>query len=191
MKKKGSLNLSIEAIVIIVIAMTLLGLGIGFVKGIIGDTVDLSKDTLAKTKERISDDLRTSGKKVSISPEILLERGKQKVETIGIANTDTVSSQFGIKITPLKKQNPDGSEGKLDDMTKEVSFFYNNLVDKKLSPTEADVISVTISAKSSAAGNYLYKVDVLKETKDSGCISLTVSSDCIIYDTKSFFVKVS
>ena len=33
MLKKGSLNLSIQAIVIIVLAMTILGLGLGFVRG--------------------------------------------------------------------------------------------------------------------------------------------------------------
>ena len=37
--KRASLEMSIQAIVIVVLAMTLLGLGLGFIKGMFGNTI--------------------------------------------------------------------------------------------------------------------------------------------------------
>ena len=65
--RKGSLNLSIQAIVIVVIAFVVLGLGLGFVKNTFKDIGSTSKEVQSKIKEQILEDLRTSGKKLSIS----------------------------------------------------------------------------------------------------------------------------
>ena len=43
--KKGALELSINAIVIVILAMTLLGLGLGFVRGMFGKITGISDDT--------------------------------------------------------------------------------------------------------------------------------------------------
>ena len=42
-KKRGSLQLSINAIVILILAITMLGLGLSFIKGIFGGTVEKLK----------------------------------------------------------------------------------------------------------------------------------------------------
>ena len=55
--KKASLNLSIEAIVVVVIAFTVLGLGLGFVKSqlsSIGEGASTVTDTI---KQQVLDDL--------------------------------------------------------------------------------------------------------------------------------------
>ena len=191
MNKKGDLSLSIQTIVIVVIAFTVLGLGLTFVKNQIGGIGKTSSEVQAKIKEQILEDLRTSGKKLSLSQEVKLERGKEVVESIGIVNTGIKTSKFGVQIEPIKKQNPDGTPGKAEDMVKEINFFYNDVVEKELSPTQGDVIPVTITAKGTAAGNYLYKVNVLQEETDGACIDGVIGGDCKLYDTKSFFVKVS
>jgi len=181
--------MSIQAIVIIVIALTVLGLGLGFVKGTFKDISETSKGVQAKIKEQILEDLRVSGKKVSITSQVNLERGKEALENIGIVNTGLTEKTFGVKIEFIKKQNPDGTEDQSLEAGNEIIFFYNNLVEKTLSPTVGDVIPITLSAKSSAAGNYLYKVDVLAGTP-AACASGTVGAGCELYDTRSFFVRV-
>ena len=182
--------MSIQAIVIIVIALTVLGLGLGFVKGTFKDISETSKGVQAKIKEQILEDLRVSGKKVSITSQVNLERGKEALENIGIVNTGLTEKTFGVKIEFIKKQNPDGTEDQSLEAGNEIIFFYNNLVEKRLSPTVGDVIPITLSAKSSAAGNYLYKVDVLAESTPAACASGTVGAGCELYDTRSFFVRV-
>ncbi len=188
--KKGSLDVSIQAIVIVVIALTVLGLGLGFVKSTFKDIGETSKGVQAKIKEQILEDLRVSGKKVSITSQVNLERGKEALENIGIVNTGLTEKTFGVKIAFIKKQNPDGTEDQSPEAGNEIIFFYSNLVEKRLSPTAGDVIPITITAKSSAAGNYLYKVDVLAESTPGACASGTVGAGCELYDTRSFFVRV-
>ncbi len=190
--KKGSLDISIQAIVIVVIAFVVLGLGLGFVKSTFKDITETSKGVQAKIKEQILEDLRVSGKKVSITSQVTIERGKETLENVGVVNTGLTEKTFGIKISFIKKQNPDGSPGPegAENDPLEIGFFYSGLVDKSLSPTAGDVFPITISAKSTAAGNYLYKVDVLAESTPGACATGEVSGGCESYDTRSFFVRV-
>ena len=191
--RKASLNISIEAIVIIVIAFVVLGLGLGFVKNTFKDIGSTTKEVQSKIKEQILEDLRTSGKKLSVTSQIQLDRGSEVVENVGVINTGLSEKSFGIKIEFIKKQKPDGSEDTSDAAASEIVFFYSDLVDKGLAPTAGDVFPITISAKSSAAGNYLYKVDVLEESTPGACASAAPApgTGCEIYDTRSFFVRVS
>ncbi|MBU0470724.1 MAG: hypothetical protein KKA62_00435 [Nanoarchaeota archaeon] len=194
MNKKASLELSIQAIVIIVIAFVVLGLGLGFVKNIFGGAKSTVSDVQEKIKEQILEDLRTSGKKLSISSQIQIERGGQLIENVGIVNTGLSEKSFGMKIEFIKKQKPDGSEDTNTEVAgKEITFFYSAVVDKRLSPTAGDVLPLSISAKSSAAGNYLYKVNVYAEdaANPGACLSGPASPGCELYDTRSFFVRVS
>ena len=188
--KKGSLDMAIQVIVIVVIALTVLGLGLGFVKSTFKDIGETGKTVQSKIKEQILEDLRVSGKKVSITSQVNVERGKEAFENIGIVNTGLTEKTFGIKIAFVKKQNPDGTEDESPEAGNEIIFFYISSVEKRLSPTAGDVIPITITAKSSAAGNYLYKVDVLAESTLGTCATGTVGAGCELYDTRSFFVRV-
>ncbi len=191
--KKASLELSIQAIVIVVIAFIVLGLGLGFVKNTFGGIKKTTEDVQSKIREQILEDLRTSGKKLSSTSQIQLERGSQVIENIGVVNTGLSERAFGIDIEFIKKQKPDGTSDTSDQARGEITFFYNDLVNKRLSPTAGDVFPITISAVSSAAGNYLYQVNVLAEDSPGACLggSPAQGSGCELYDTRSFFVRVS
>ncbi|MBI2669329.1 hypothetical protein HYX14_05805 [Candidatus Woesearchaeota archaeon] len=193
--RKGSLNLSIEAIVVVVIAFIVLGLGLGFVKGTFKDITGTSKEVQANIKEQILNDLRASNKKLSVPGQIVLERGEEVVQGIGVMNGGTSTLIYGIKITPVKKLSTTGATTvytKPEDVGGEIIFFYSDEINLKLSPTDANVIKITISASNQASGNYLYKADVWQEITEGGCSSGSiVKGACEIYDTQSFFVKVS
>tara|TARA_Y100000310_G_C20568848_1_gene756936 strand:+ start:201 stop:770 length:570 start_codon:yes stop_codon:yes gene_type:complete len=188
--KKASLNLSIQAIVIVVIAFVVLGLGLGFVKSTFKDITGTTKDVQSKIKEQILEDMRTSGKKLSVSQEVHLERGEETTENIGIVNTGTGTGNFGVDLKISQGKRPDGStETDPTVLNDEISFFFDMSVDKILGATDGDVIPITISASRSASGNYLGKVTVYTgEAPD--CLSAG-DAGCTIYDTRSFFVKVS
>jgi len=192
MRKKGSLNMAIEVIVVIVIALTVLGLGLTFVKQILGDTTDTATKVQDQIKEQILEDMRTSGKKLSVSREVRLERGDETAENIGIVNTGTTTQKYGIYLEPIKKQVP--GEPEITDVAlfeDELSFFYNGEVDKILSPTDGDVIPVSISADRSASGNYLCKVTVYSLSQDADPCTAGEADCGSVYDSMTFFVKVS
>ena len=65
MMKKGSLNLSIEAIVIVVIAFVVLGLGLGFVRGQFKSITETTTSIQDQIRQQITEDLRTGDKKLS------------------------------------------------------------------------------------------------------------------------------
>src|SRR3989344_3819013 len=147
--KKASLELSIQAIVIIVIAFVVLGLGLGFVKNTFGDITKTTKEVQSKIKEQILEDMRVSGKKLSITSQVELERGNQVIENIGIVNTGLGERVFGVKVSFIKKQQPGGTEDASETAGNEIIFFYSTLVDKRLAPTAGDVIPLTITASNS------------------------------------------
>ena len=98
MNKKGDLSLSVNTIVIIVLAITLLGLGLTFIQSIVGGATD-------KLKESIDDvDLSeqpTSAKPLIIPRELEIKLGSTKNVNIGFYNKGpgTVS-----KIKPIIKE---------------------------------------------------------------------------------------
>ena len=188
--KKASLNLSIEAIVVVVIAFTVLGLGLGFVKNQFKSFSDTSTQVSSQIKDQILESMRSSGKKLSVDREVIMERGDSKAVNIGVVNTGISTTKFGINIIPMKKQNIDGTPGVTADMGDEVTFFYNELVDKELSPTDGDVIPITITTTGGASGNYLYQVKVYSAV-GSECDADVTAAGCTPYDSTTFFVKVS
>jgi len=64
-KKKGALQLSINAIVIVVLAMSLLGLGLTFIRSIFKGLEEQRSEITEQVKQQILEDLRTGNKKLS------------------------------------------------------------------------------------------------------------------------------
>jgi len=54
--KRASLEISIQAIVIVVLAMTILGLGLGFVRGLFKNITSTTEDVTEQVRQKILDD---------------------------------------------------------------------------------------------------------------------------------------
>jgi len=67
LNKRASLEISIQAIVIIVLAMTLLGLGLGFIRKQFSGLQNIQEDVTEQVRQKILDDLITNDKKISFS----------------------------------------------------------------------------------------------------------------------------
>ncbi len=187
MNKKGSLNLSIEAIVIVVIAFTVLGLGLGFVKTQIGDIGKTSSAIQEQISQQILDDLRTGNKKLSFpATKLNLATGEESVQAIGLKNTEDSPVQviIGFEIK--------SGDSFLSFTSQEVKSFKQGATDVKskidwdnseqpLKPGESRVFPVTITAPDKS-GNYLYKIIITKVTADG-----TKSA----FDSRTFFIKTS
>ncbi|MEK6845143.1 MAG: hypothetical protein AABY26_00170 [Nanoarchaeota archaeon] len=188
--KKGSLNLSIEAIVIVVIAFTVLGLGLGFVKSQIGDISKTSSAVQEQISQQILDDLRTGNKKLSFpATKLTLETGAESVQAIGVKNTEDkqISLMLGFQVREEGGIfQPFFSEKKLtfksggQDVESKIIWDDSS---QTLKAGETRVLPVTITAPDKS-GNYLYKVD-LYYVEDG-----KPSTDAP-YDSKTFFIKTS
>src|SRR3989344_3535177 len=96
--KKASLEISIQAIVIVVLAMTLLGLGLGFIKGMFKNITSTTEDVSEQVRQRVLDDLVQGDKKISFpKTEVLVERGGSTVLTVGIRNKEDRDLLYTIK----------------------------------------------------------------------------------------------
>jgi hypothetical protein len=200
-KKKGALNLSIQTIVVVVLAMILLGLGIGFIKGLFKDITGLKTDVTAEIQEKIAEDLREGDRKLSVSRDVQLEAGEETIIGIGVANRKSQQITYGVTLNFLQWQGeaeytgstPDCGEPGCDHIT----FFYDQTVNKDLSATESKVEEAIVSATGGATGNYQYEAIVCVLDKDNPSLA---EEDCegedgtgvgVVYARESFFVRVS
>ena len=179
MKKKGSLNLSIEAIVIVVIAFVVLGLGLGFVRSQFKSIQETSSSVQENIRQSILEDLRTGNKKLSFPATTLnIDKGASQDIAIGVKNTKASGDlMFNIDVVTLKKQGaPEGT-----DVSGQVEYFYlEGPFTLKL--TDAEAYNIKISA-SGDKGTYLVSLRIIELDEQGNPLPTP-------YAEKSFFVNV-
>ena len=184
--KKGSLNLSIEAIVIVVIAFVVLGLGLGFVKGQFAQITDTSTSVQTQIAEQIADDLRRSNNKLSFpSNDLTYEIKDEDVLAVGIKNTDDQSKllRLGFQVkdgTDFVDFEP-GVELTIASSGAEAEILWDNS-EQSLTPGSTQVISFSLVAPDKQ-GTYLYKA-ALYQSEDEGATWTD-------YDSTTFFIKTN
>lgn len=97
LKKKGSLQLSINAIVILILAITLLGLGLGFIKGIFKGTLG----KLTKIEEQLGEEERKalldSTSEITFLTSRVKVTGRETDLNFAIRNNRPETLKFDIK----------------------------------------------------------------------------------------------
>jgi type II secretory pathway pseudopilin PulG len=185
MNKKGSLNLSIQAIVVVVIAFVVLGLGLGFVRSQFASIESTSTSVQEQISQQILDDLRTGNKKLSFpASKLTLETSEESVQAIGIKNTgdSAISLLVGFEVKATGQQ-PFDSGVELEWTTTAGAVSGTILWDdspQELKAGESRVVPVTIKAPDKI-GNYLYKVILQDANEPAGAP----------FDQKTFFVKTT
>lgn len=174
--KKASLEISIQAIVIVVLAMTLLGLGLGFIRGMFRSIGDTTTDVTEQVRQRVLDDLISGDKKVSFpKTEIFIDRGGSQVLTVGIKNKKDTDLYYKMKFT-LISGPPEASESEKAEF---VTYFqFAEKQEYSLKAAEADVRNIRLSLPTTVkTGSYQLTFDVLEQPTN-------------VYAQKDFFVVV-
>jgi hypothetical protein len=97
MHKKAGLELSINAIVIVILAMTLLGLGLGFINGMFGNITSLTDSKFSQIAEDLNGRLSTSNEDILFSKtQTTIPRGSNSLEGLGVKNDEDRVIKFGI-----------------------------------------------------------------------------------------------
>ncbi len=162
LKKRGALELSINAIVIVILAMTLLGLGLGFVRNMFRDITDTTGQVQDQMKEQILDDLRTGNKKLSFpSQQITIEGGGEQIIAIGVKNLQPGPLQYKIELFEISDNGastPISSSSSLE--SGDAYSFFWDITTQKLSPGDSQVFGITLKASRSSEGTKLFKIKI-------------------------------
>ena len=100
--KKGAIELSINTLVVIILALVILGMGITFLYKLIGNATDLKTTLDARTQEELLHLLVDEGKQVALPfRQATIERSKNHIFGIGINNIGD-KDQFHLEAKLLK-----------------------------------------------------------------------------------------
>ena len=171
--KKASLELSIRAIVIIILAMTLLGLGLGFVRNTFSDISDIREDVTEQIRQQIIEDLIANDKKLSLTKiEVNINKGGSEILAAGIRNKEDGTLSYKLTFTP--QSAPEGAE-----LNAPLRWLQYNQNVHQLSAYDSDVRNIRLSIPNDAKkGSYFLTLDVKKDHTDE------------IYAQKDLFIVV-
>ena len=184
MRKRASLNLSIQAIVIIVLAMTLLGLGLAFVRGQFAQITAIGTEVQEQVREQITGQLRVSGEKISFPRDITFSRGEAKTLTLGVQNVGATALYFKVNMS-WDLANSDFDRLEISPSDFELRWDTSCL---QLLPADSEVYGIRGSAPRTP-GTFALRASV--ESYTEGCEAPSdPTSDPTIYTTKLAFITV-
>jgi len=165
--KKGALELSMNTIVIIVIGVTILSLGLMFVRGMF-DKLTTQIDSIFGESENALNDLASHDDKLTVQSKVMVEQGKQQIFKIWVVNMDNTPGIFTANTIPS---------------TGSYQFPENTVFVEFANPQQ-----------SLETGQEIGFVTAVKTSKtaplQSGGYTVNVYKDNVLYASGGFFVDV-
>jgi hypothetical protein len=199
--KKGALELSVNAIVIVVIAMTLLGLGLGFIRGMFTRIGGITEATFEKISEQLSTDLATSEAPLLFSKtRLTIERGGSSLEGIGIRNDGDSTVNYGIRVgtfnCPVGAQVEEDACYDTEDWFeyfKGANQYTIRAAERQVNKVQINIpkkITVGTASKDTPSGLYLLKIMSYTGVwpDDDNCVG---ANDCDIFGQTELFLTVA
>lgn len=198
--KKAALELSITAIVVLIIAITVLGLAIFFIKNLFKGGTEIFTGEMAKIKEQLKKNLEESGELIVFSKgtELEVKRGERFEFHIGTRNTDPDPRCFRIAVKCIKPFATDETclGGKNDvivgGMTdtgqtppKGESWFPRMLSELDVGGNDIAVSPVTLQIANARPDTYLMELEVFNG--DGPCDNVNTWTE----QTKRFNIALS
>ena len=158
--KKASLEISTQAVVIVVLAMTLLGLGLGFIRGMFKNISSTTEDVTEQVRQRVLDDLISSDKKVSFpKTDVTIDKGGSTVLTVGIRNKKDTPLHYKMRFTPIS--SPDGTPFSINNPS---WFQFAETQVYTLSSADSEVRNIRLSIPTRVlSGSYFLTFDVIDD----------------------------
>jgi len=211
-KKLASLNVSVEAIVVLVLAITILGLGLAFIKNMFGKTTGQLAEVSDQIKEQVVSDIKSSNERLAFyKTEIEIKKGEKKTMYFGVRNDLGQGYTFSIDGAGNINSATGGSPGEwapgdsviacydaIDESasgaaragaTGEASSTNNHIIFKtfpsrRIEQDAVEVLTLEVSASSSAVKTTYSCAIIIKNPDGAG-----LPTD-IPYARKDFYVTV-
>ncbi len=150
MHKKASLNLSISAIVILILAITMLGLGLTFMRNIFGTATKEFQEVSGTIHKQMIDQMKEGNKEIDLSSLVYdIEPGETRQIYIGFKNNDNEEKEFTINGVNVNSLSGDPDNCGLDKATKKVIIEYKK-VPTTILPGTTIVLPINIKTSSHA-----------------------------------------
>jgi hypothetical protein len=164
MRKKASLNLSINAIVVLILAITMLGLGLGFMRNIFGGATEEFRKVSGTVEKQMIDQMKESSNIVDLSrPKVNLKIGEKEGIYIGFKNDQIEEVDFTIEsaeCTVIGGDDECGIEGESD-----VWIEYKES-STTVQPGEVYVLPLNVKSSASAKEENTFFFDIIVEVGD-------------------------
>ena len=204
LKRKGSLQLSINAIVILILAITILGLGLGFIKKQFGALGSQFEEVSEEIKGEIVQKIRDSGDLLVFNKETVnAQIGKPVEFFIGMKNTGADTSCFAtyVQCIGALKGNCDPAQpgvpiavGGINPLTRDEPMSDNvwfSLFDEvDISGGDVGVFPVKLQIPGKVSPDtYQMRYEIYK-TESGDCENHTWPNSLTPYQQKQFFINV-
>jgi len=216
MNRRGALELSITAIVVLIIAITVLGLGIGFIKKQFGAGTELVDISFSKIKQDLKEQMKESGELLTFSfPEKVTKGTPQNIQ-VGVLNTlrnkddqdpkkDSVC--FRVEVKCIKPFTPnadciDGISGpvvvggwdsfspEISNLPPEQNWFKRLNGEFDIRNYEGDVYEGVLLVKGIKSDSYSMEINVYNSPGPSKCEEKDFTTEQVPYASKSFVLNV-
>ena len=195
--KKGSLSLSINAIVVLIMAIAMLGVGIFFISNVLDDGLGTLGSIPDSVRASIEDMMRQTGAKLYVDGlrdntlNIPL-RGDGSV-TVATNNQREGVGYYAIQIEALRSWDSDGQD------TTGLGIGYQGLTIRNIDDIDADADAELVEIggygmqtinfnAGNNRGRTLYRVTIwVADEPDTGSVS---HSDFEVYSQQTFYVRV-
>ena len=172
---KGDLSLSINAIVILILAITMLGLGLAFLRGTFKKTTGEFTKVSETIKNQIEDEIRSSNAKLTFNTfEVTIGRGSSQDLFYGIKNVENTAITF--KVVP--KCTAALADPALTEADIAETLILRTFTETEVTPGEIEVLKLVVSSTSEAKSD-TYSCKLAVENPDGS-----------EYASKKFFIVV-
>lgn len=167
--KRADLHLSINAIVVLILAITMLGLGLGFMRNIFGGATEEFKRVSGTVEKQLIDQMKETTKIVDINrPKVNIKIGSKDQVFLGFKNNIEQSQEFFIKEAQCTRL------GANQDCTG-VSIEYKQ-TPTEVQPGDVYVLPLNIKTDPSTAqeGTFFFDIQILIGTDVQKHVELSV-----------------
>lgn len=165
MRKKASLTLSINAIVILILAITMLGLGLAFMRNIFGKATGEFNEISGEIQRQVVEQMKESDKIIDLSGSVYdIEPGEKKMAYIGFRNDGEDTKKFIIK--GVKVNSLSGNDANCGLYDEEVILEYKQKA-TEVKPGATTVLPINIKASTNALKDTCFYEILIDEEDDS------------------------
>lgn len=215
MNKHGALELSITAIVVLIIAITVLSLGVGFIKKQFGTGTELVESSFSEIKQNMKNQMKESGELLIFSFPDEVTIGTPENIRVGVLSTlanpdyETDSKKdsvcFRVEVKCIKPFTPDAEciDGKpnpvvvggydsetLEPVPSDQNWFKRLLGEFDLKNYEGDAFEGVLLMKGIRSDSYSMEINVYSAPNSAKCEDAAWEASLPPYATKSFVLNV-
>jgi hypothetical protein len=179
MNKKGALELSITAIVVLIIAITVLGLGIGFIKNLFSEGTETISAQFDSVKEQLREEFIQRGDVVGFDKgkNIEVDLGSREEFFLGIRNTDSGNRCFKADVICLQSFSGEGCGSVGKDSSLVGEWFTSFPPEGMIEGNEFYLAPVKFYVANVGKETYRVSLNLYKGDEGADCGSLDTSGD--------------